>query len=122
MSRSEKISSVILVLFGVFIAYYSRTYLKLGMLIRPGAGFIPFYIGVALTVLGIVWFFHALFTRKLPSTSETGCADIPMADEPVRNLLLFRFSTHGFLKKLDISFQPSFSWLDGKRWLKQRDG
>jgi putative tricarboxylic transport membrane protein len=90
MSRSEKISSVILILFGLFVAYYSLTYLKLGILIRPGAGFIPFYIGVALTVLGLVWFFHALLTRKLPSSNEAGCADVPTAVEPVRNIILFR--------------------------------
>lgn len=97
MSRSERISSIILVLFGLFVAYYSRTYLKLGILIRPGAGFIPFYIGVALTVLGLIWFFHTLFSRKLPSSSETGCADIPMADEPLRNLILFRLLPAVFL-------------------------
>jgi putative tricarboxylic transport membrane protein len=76
----------------LFIAYYSRTYLKLGILIRPGAGFIPFYIGVALVVLGLVWFLSSLVTRKLPVKSESGCAEeIVATDGERRNLIFFRF-------------------------------
>lgn len=92
MGRSERISSVILVIFGLFVAYYAHKYLKLGILIRPGAGFIPFYIGVAQMILGIVWFFSTFITWKLPAKSEPGCTEeILSTDEPRRYLILSRF-------------------------------
>lgn len=92
MSRAEKISSVILILFGLFVAYYSRVYLKLGILIQPGAGFIPFCLGIALTVLGLLWFFLSFHSRKAPDldSSESACGETE-SNEPRRNLILFRF-------------------------------
>lgn len=92
MSRSERISSVVLVIFGLFIAYYSRKYLKLGMLIRPDAGFIPFYLGIALVVLGMLWFFNSLMGRKVSAAVEKGCAgETTTTGKERRNLVLFRF-------------------------------
>lgn len=52
MDKAEKISAVITVAFGIFVMAYSYSTLKLGMLITPGAGFLPFFIGMALIVLG----------------------------------------------------------------------
>ncbi|HEY5190940.1 MAG TPA: hypothetical protein VII77_03065, partial [Candidatus Deferrimicrobium sp.] len=60
MGRAERISSVVLVVFGLFVAFYSRQYLKLGRMISPGAGFLPFWIGIALAVLGAIWFLNTL--------------------------------------------------------------
>jgi putative tricarboxylic transport membrane protein len=92
MSRTERISSVILIMFGLFVAYYSRQYLKLGIMISPGAGFIPFYIGVALMVLGAIWFFSALLKGKGPAQTEeeNGIGDAE-AEKPDRGLILYRF-------------------------------
>ena len=56
MNRVEKISAVITVAFGTFVMAYSYYYLKLGMMIMPGAGFLPFGIGIALVILGVLWF------------------------------------------------------------------
>ncbi len=56
MSTAERISAVIVVISGVFVAAYSYYILKLGMIISPGAGFMPFLLGIALIVLGILWF------------------------------------------------------------------
>ena len=92
MDRSEKISSVILIIFGLFVAYYAHKYLKLGILIRPGAGFMPFYIGVALMILGIVWFVSAFIKWNVPAKSGPGCAEeIRTTDESRLNLILLRF-------------------------------
>ena len=55
MGLSEKISSLILIVFGLFVSGYSYRYLKVGAAISPDAGFIPFYIGIALVILGTVW-------------------------------------------------------------------
>jgi len=56
MNRAEKISAVITVVFGISVMVHSCYSLKLGMMITPGAGFIPFLIGTALVILGVVWF------------------------------------------------------------------
>jgi putative tricarboxylic transport membrane protein len=89
-SGSEQVSSAILVLFGAFIAFYSYKYLKLGMLIQPGAGFIPFYVGVALALLGAIWLIIALVGSK----ASTGVAAEACAEEEVDhsqgNLILTR--------------------------------
>jgi putative tricarboxylic transport membrane protein len=56
MGKAEKISALITVAFGIFVMAYSYYSLKLGMMITPGAGFLPFFIGIALVILGVLWF------------------------------------------------------------------
>lgn len=56
MNRAERIASVLLVAFGLGVAYYSRDILKLGKAITPGAGFLPYHIGLAMALLGAAWF------------------------------------------------------------------
>jgi Tripartite tricarboxylate transporter TctB family len=63
MARAERISSVALVVFGVFVAAYSRRYLKLGLMITPDAGFLPYGIGIALAALGAIWFVSTFMGR-----------------------------------------------------------
>jgi hypothetical protein len=72
MSRAERISSVVLVLFGVFVAAYSRHYLKLGHMITPDAGFLPYGIGIALAALGAIWFVSTFLGRM---ARKTGAAE-----------------------------------------------
>jgi putative tricarboxylic transport membrane protein len=75
MSRAERISSVVLVVFGVFVAAYSRHYLKLGHMITPDAGFLPYGIGIMLAALGTIWFvatFVASTARKGDEAGEAG--------------------------------------------------
>lgn len=64
MNRAEKVSSIVLIAFGLFVAFYSRQYLKLGKMITPGAGFLPYWIGIALAVLGAIWFLNTLLSRR----------------------------------------------------------
>ncbi len=68
MEKAERISAVILVAAGVFVAAYSFHYLKLGVLISPGAGFLPFLCGIAIIVLGVLWLLTAW--RAKPAASE----------------------------------------------------
>jgi putative tricarboxylic transport membrane protein len=56
MGKAERISAVIIVAFGGFVMAYSYYSLKLGMMITPGAGFLPFFIGIGLVILGVLWF------------------------------------------------------------------
>lgn len=93
MERSERIASVVLVALGLFVAFYARQYLKIGMMISPGAGFLPFCIGIALTVLGVLWFFQSLYTEKLPRPQEQGCGceGVEENAEPKPKRILYRF-------------------------------
>ncbi|MHB1011399.1 MAG: tripartite tricarboxylate transporter TctB family protein [Desulfobacteria bacterium] len=72
MARAERISSVVLVVFGVFVAAYSRHYLKLGLMISPDAGFLPYGIGIALAALGAIWFVASF---KVGAAREAGVAE-----------------------------------------------
>jgi putative tricarboxylic transport membrane protein len=93
MGRAERISSVVLVVFGLFVAFYSRQYLKLGRMISPGAGFLPFWIGIALAVLGAIWFLNTLFVRTASGTGEEGsdAGDAAAEGEALRSRILSKF-------------------------------
>jgi hypothetical protein len=93
MERAERIASVGLVAFGLFVAYYSREYLKLGILISPGAGFFPYWIGVALAVLGAVWILATFLAGKAPRPAEAECGsnDAEQGEEPRHKRILSRF-------------------------------
>jgi len=90
--RAERLSSAVLVAFGLFVAYYSHHYLKLGRMITPGAGFLPYCIGIALAVLGAAWHARTLFTHPVPSTpvGGGGGADAAEGAGPARSLVFSR--------------------------------
>ncbi|MDD5169153.1 MAG: tripartite tricarboxylate transporter TctB family protein [Syntrophales bacterium] len=83
MAKAERISAVLLVAGGVFIAAYSFHELKLGILISPGAGFLPFYYGIAIIILAALWLVKTLFPKP-PATADTGegcgAGDVPGED------------------------------------------
>ncbi|MGZ8450046.1 MAG: tripartite tricarboxylate transporter TctB family protein [Candidatus Deferrimicrobiaceae bacterium] len=93
MDRAEKVSSIVLIAFGLFVAYYSRQYLKLGMMITPGAGFLPYWIGIALVVLGAIWFFKTLLARTGSGAGgqESVAGDAAAETEALQGRLLSRF-------------------------------
>lgn len=88
--RAEKVSAGILVAFGAFVAYYSHHYLKLGKMIMPGAGFLPFCIGVLLAVLGAVWFVKVLLEKPHPPKGGEGGAAAAEEARSERNMILSR--------------------------------
>lgn len=93
MDRAEKVSSIVLIAFGLFVAYYSRQYLKLGMMITPGAGFLPYWIGIALVVLGAIWFFKTRLARTGSGGGgqESVAGDAAAETEALQGRLLSRF-------------------------------
>lgn len=93
MDRAEKVSSIVLIAFGLFVAYYSRQYLKLGMMITPGAGFLPYWIGIALVVLGAIWFFKTFLARTGSGAGgeESVAGDAAAETEALQGRLLSRF-------------------------------
>jgi len=91
MDRAEKVSSIILIGFGLFVAYYSRQYLKLGIMITPGAGFLPYWIGIALAVLGTIWFLKTLFARTGSGGEGCDAGDAAAEREALRSRILSKF-------------------------------
>jgi putative tricarboxylic transport membrane protein len=65
MSRGDNIANLVTIALGIFVTYHSYYSLRIGILISPGAGFLPFLCGVALIALGIFWRIHS-FLFKTP--------------------------------------------------------
>jgi len=93
MDRAEKVSSIALIVFGLFVAYYSRRYLKLGIMITPGAGFLPYWIGIALAVLGALWFLETFLARTGSGAGGEGsiAGDAAAEVEALRGRVLSKF-------------------------------
>jgi len=132
MNRAEKVSSIVWIAFGLFVAFYSRRYLKLGKMITPGAGFLPYWIGIALAVLGAIWFLNTLLSRRGSGASgeESVAGDAAAETKALRARLLSKFLPGVLLvilyawlfEKPGTSFPPPFSWSAGRKWWKRRDG
>jgi hypothetical protein len=93
LGRSERIASVVLVALGLFVMFHAHQYLKIGRMISPGAGFLPFIVGMALTVLGALWFVQTLCTRKAPGpeTPVSRSEEVAERPESCRARMLRRF-------------------------------
>ena len=93
MDRAEKVSSIVLVAFGLFVAFYSRQYLKLGKMITPGAGVLPYWIGIALAVLGALWFLETFLARTGSGAGGEGsdAGDAAAEREARRSRILWKF-------------------------------
>jgi hypothetical protein len=76
MSKSDNVTNLVTIALGLFVVYHSYYSLKLGILISPGAGFLPFLCGIALIVLGIFWRLQAILTK---SARKVGHAGDPVA-------------------------------------------
>lgn len=81
MNRAEKVAAVIVVVTGVLIAAYSYYALKLGMTISPGAGFMPFLIGVALIILGLLLFIQKHVQRPVKPSPALQESDVERQED-----------------------------------------
>ena len=90
MRRSETIASIFLIAFGLGVMYYAREHLKLGMMISPGAGFLPFGVGTTLAILGAVWFATNLLAGRTATPAVERTAEAPVATAPTSNRILTR--------------------------------
>jgi hypothetical protein len=82
MRRAETVASIALVAFGLGVMYYAREHLKLGMMISPGAGFLPFGVGTAFVILGAVWFGTTLLARPTSAPEREASPETPVATTP----------------------------------------
>lgn len=60
MKKSERYTALFLIISGIAIAIYGYHFLELGVIISPDAGFMPFYVGIALTILSAIWLFTGI--------------------------------------------------------------
>jgi putative tricarboxylic transport membrane protein len=126
MTRSDSITNLIVIALGLFVAYHSYAVLKLGILISPGAGFLPFLCGIALIVLGVVWRLQGWLFRPGPKASagEAEAASLPGTR---RKLVLAFLTTTAYALLFErIGFLLStlvfmLGWqmvVERERWLK----
>ena len=87
MGKAERISAILLVAGGVFVAAYSFHYLKLGILISPGAGFLPFICGVSFVILGVLWLMTTFFSKPPAAVEEGDVSEVSeVQDEDVARI------------------------------------
>ncbi len=72
MSKSDNVTNLVVIALGIFVVYHSYYSLKLGILISPGAGFLPFLCGLALIALGIAWRLQSILVKSPPKAEHTG--------------------------------------------------
>ena len=70
MSKSDNVTNLIVLALGIFVVYHSYYSLKIGILITPGAGFLPFLCGLALIALGIVWRLQTTLFKAPPRAAK----------------------------------------------------
>ncbi|MDI6726313.1 MAG: tripartite tricarboxylate transporter TctB family protein [Smithellaceae bacterium] len=80
LQKMEMTAASVVIALGAFVTLYSYYVLRVGMMISPDAGFLPFLMGIALLVLGACWFAKSLlFTNTQNSASADGL--VGYADE-----------------------------------------
>lgn len=87
MDRSERVAAAIVMATGLAVAWHSYDRLKLGMVISPGAGFLPFFVGLCLAVLGAIWLGMSLVA---PRPQPAAAAEGPAPEAPARHPVLSR--------------------------------
>lgn len=68
MKRYQIGSAVFLLLFGAIICWEARK-LDMGRIVKPGPGFFPFWLGIALVIVSLALFIH-LRRRSIEKTAE----------------------------------------------------
>jgi putative tricarboxylic transport membrane protein len=127
MTRSASITNLIVIALGLFVAYHSYAVLKLGILISPGAGFLPFLCGIALILLGVVWRLQEWLRKARPSAQAAAAVDAaPLPGTRAKLVLAFLttvayavlFERIGFLLATLVFMLGWQMVVERERWLK----
>ena len=134
MSISHNVANLVVIALGIFVALYSYYFLKLGILITPGAGFLPFLCGMALIILAISWRIQTMIFKSsvrvepaeelLAAAGEVGAA--PLRASRIKLCLAFLTTVIYALLFERIGFFLStllfmLGWqmvVERQRWLK----
>jgi len=134
MSRGDNIANLVTIALGIFVTYHSYYSLRIGILISPGAGFLPFLCGVALIALGIFWRIHS-FLFKTPRHAVcpqdpavvAGVAETPALPTPRLKLCLafvttlayaWLFERIGFILSTLVFMLGWQVLVERERWMK----
>jgi len=134
MSRGDNIANLVTIALGIFVTYHSYYSLRLGILITPGAGFMPFLCGVALIALGIFWRIQSFLfktahqaARSLDPADIAGEAEAPALPRSRVKLCLafvttltyaWLFERIGFLLSTLVFMLGWQMLVERERWLK----
>lgn len=88
MGRAERVAAAIVIAGGLAVAWHSYAHLKLGMMISPGAGFLPFCVGAILAILGSIWLGMSVLSGKAEAAPENGAAAESPAGHPALTRLV----------------------------------
>jgi putative tricarboxylic transport membrane protein len=120
-NKMEQISSILLLLFSVFICFFSYK-LSIGSVRNPNAGFFPFYLGITLGLLSINNFMRAIAqTKKSIDTIKTLHNDISWKNIIFTIFVLFSYplllETFGFLVSTFLFIALFLRFIEPQRWL-----
>ena len=69
MKRINQIAALLFLALGLYMLNESR-HLKVYTSLGPGAGFLPFWVGIALTLLALVWLVEVSVRRQDPRPAD----------------------------------------------------
>jgi putative tricarboxylic transport membrane protein len=119
--KKEQISSIFLLLFSVFICFFSYK-LSIGSINSPGAGFFPFYLGIILGLLSIRNFTKAVAQGMTAiETIKTLDTDINWKNIIFTVVVLFSYpvmlNIFGFLVSTFLFTSLFLRFINPQRWL-----
>jgi len=134
MSKSDHVANLVVVGLGIFVVYHSYYYLKLGILIAPGAGFLPFLCGLALVALAVIWRLQTTLLKprpkagpaRHPMTAASEAESVPQPVSRVKLVLAFAitvvyavlFERIGFFLATVVFMLTWQVVVERQRWLK----
>ncbi len=131
MSKSHNVANLVFIALGIFVTLYSHYSLKLGILITPGAGFLPFLCGLALIVLGIVWRIQTMIFKSPARVKYSGVPSAEVKAAPLRAsriklclaflatvIYAFLFERIGFFLSTVLFMLGWQMVVERQRWLK----
>jgi putative tricarboxylic transport membrane protein len=123
-NKKEQISSIFLLLFSIFICFFSYK-LSIGSINSPGAGFFPFYLGIILGLLSINNFTKAIkaiaHTKIAIETIKTLDTDINWKNIIFTVVVLFSYplllDILGFSVSTFLFIALFLRFIEPQRWL-----
>jgi hypothetical protein len=119
MKRHECTAAVIVVIGGLAVASYGYGVLKLGSILQPDAGFLPFLSGAALVVLGICWFLAARGMEELQKAFfEKGRWIKPALAMGMMLVYAWAIEAVGYLTSTLLFMVAWQLWVEHEGWFK----
>lgn len=111
---------MITVVGGILIMYYAWHKLEVGEIHVPGAGFLPFLVGAALAILGVIW---ALMSQETTKQEGEFPAENHRWQRPVLSFILmviyaWTIETLGYITSTLIFMVTWQKVIEREKWFK----